>query len=132
MARFIILVGSNRSHMEQYISEHGYHFNRELCKFAVENMRNGNGKIEPWDREQVEALLKKHNVEVSNGNYDFVYIANMAKADFMGSSLSDEASVARYVKDLLSDPDQTDGFIFARFLSDCNINGIEIPWDEFI
>lgn len=132
MARFIILAGSNRSHMEQYISEHGYHFNKGLCDFAVSLMKDRRGKIEPWSREQVETLLSRHGMAVDTSNHDFVYVANMVKADYFGSSIPDDTLAAKYICDTLSDPDQAEGFIFARFLSDCRMNGVEIPWHEFI
>ena len=54
----------------------------------------------------------------------------MARADFFKSSLKDEAALAQFIKDMVDDPDQADGFIFNRFYADCNHNGIGIPWDD--
>jgi hypothetical protein len=41
--------------------------------------------------------------------YDSVYVANMCKADFLGSSIVDDVHMALYVKDVIDDPDATDG-----------------------
>lgn len=49
-------------------------------------------------------------------NYDFVYVANMARADFFKSSLKDEAALAQFIKDMVDDPDQADGFISIDFM----------------
>ena len=73
-------------------------------------------------------LAKLENAD----NYDFVYVANMARADFFKSSLKDEAALAQFIKDMVDDPDQEDGFIFNRFYADCNHNGIGIPWDDVL
>lgn len=39
---------------------------------------------------------------------------------------------AQFIKDMVDDPDQADGFIFNRFYADCNHNGIGIPWDDVL
>ena len=56
----------------------------------------------------------------------------MCKADFWGSSIKDEESMARYVKDTVDDVDQKDGFIFNRFYADCCHGGLPIPWDDVL
>lgn len=68
----------------------------------------------------------------NNVGYDHVYVANMVKADFYKSSIEDEAHMALFVKDMVDDTDQKDGFIFNRFYADCNHNGIGIPWDDIL
>ena len=69
---------------------------------AVKAMRRVNpatGKkepIEPLNKEQVEELLQKHNIKLEhNEGHNFVYAANMIKADYWKSSIKDEASLAR-------------------------------------
>ncbi len=125
--------------MENYLRYNQYHFNKKMCEFAVSMMKKKSPatgkeeKIEPWSKEQVEELLKKQGVILENNvDYDFVYVANMCKADFYKSSIADEAHVALYIKDVVDDVDQQDGFIFNRFYADCTRNGIAIPWDEMI
>ena len=62
--------------------------------------------------------------------YDGLYVFNMAKTDFFGSSLQDMKSVCFFVKDYIDDVDQADGFVFNRFYADCVRKGIPIPWER--
>ena len=117
--------------MIAYLRYNGWHFNKKMCDWAITLMRKTNAttgkleKVEPTEKDTVEELLKVNNVKLENAdNYDFVYVANMARADFFKSSLKDEAALAQFIKDMVDDPDQADGFIFNRFYADCNHNGI--------
>ncbi len=125
--------------MDDYISAWGWHFNKKLCKFAVKHMRRKNRntgeseKFEPWEREKVEELLKKHNIELENlTSHDHVYVANMALSDFFKGSIPDEAHLALYIKEVVDDDDQADGFIMNRFYADCVRKGLPIPWDDVL
>ena len=129
----------NPEGMIAYLRYNGWHFNKKLCEWAVGLMKKMNastGKmesVEPIDKDTVDELLKAHSVKLEdNAGYDYVYVANMAKADFYKSSIKDEASLAQFVKDMIDDPDQADGFVFNRFYADCNHNGVGIPWDEVL
>lgn len=78
-------------------------------------------------------LLQKQGVEVKNKiGYDHVYVANMARADFYKSSIKDEEQLAQFIKDMVDDADQKDGFIFNRFYADCCHNGVPIPWEDVL
>ena len=125
--------------MIAYLRYNGWHFNKKMCDWAITLMRKTNAttgkleKVEPTEKDTVEELLKVNNVKLENADsYDFVYVANMARADFFKSSLKDEAALAQFIKDMVDDPDQADGFIFNRFYADCNHNGIGIPWDDVL
>lgn len=125
--------------MIAYLRYNGWHFNKKMCEWAVEHMMKLNastGKmeaIEPIDKETVDELLKAHSIELENSTgYDYVYVANMGKADFYKSSVPDETSLAKFVKDVVDDADQADGFIFNRFYADCNHNGFGIPWEDVL
>ena len=61
-----------------------------------------------------------------------VYVANMARADFYKSSIKDEEQLAQFIKDMVDDADQKDGFIFNRFYADCCHNGVPIPWEDVL
>lgn len=90
-------------------------------------------RIEYIDKEKVEEMLSKHNVTLeNNAGYDHVYVANMARADYYKSSIEDEAHLSLFIKDMVDDSDQKDGFIFNRFYADMTHNGIGIPWDEIL
>ena len=125
--------------MRAYLRNNGRHFNRKACEWAVKNMRKYNEttrrleRIEPLDKTAVDELLKNNGITLDYARgYDYVYVANMCKADFWGSSIKDEESMARYVKDTVDDVDQKDGFIFNRFYADCCHGGLPIPWDDVL
>lgn len=127
------------SGMLAYLRHNGYHFNRKMCEFAVSLMRCRNAttgkqeRVEMWTKEQVDKLLESANVTLdSTADYDYVYVANMAKADFYKSSLPTEQMVALYINDVMNDCDQSDGFIFNRFYADCTRCGVGIPWSDLL
>ena len=120
-----------------YMRNYGPHFNKKLFKFAVSNMTKREGGIErpitPITREEVEGLLGRQDVSVERGQlYDCTYVANMCKADFLGSSVPDEKHMAMYIKDVIDDVDAPDGLVFNRFYADCCYKGIAIEWDEML
>ena len=53
--------------MRAYLRNYGFSFSKKACEYAVSLMKKENPstkkteKIEPWSKEQVEDLLKKHN-----------------------------------------------------------------------
>jgi hypothetical protein len=125
--------------MEAYLSNFGWHFNKKMCDFAVSLMKKINpatGKkerIEPISKEKVEELLTKYGVKLDNNSlYDFVYVANMGKADFFKSSIPDEQHLAVYVKDVIDDPDTPDGTTMRRWYATMIAAGEPIEWDEMI
>ena len=125
-----------------YMATYGAHFSKKMCEWAVGMMKveesDPNGKeekkrLDPWTKEQVEALLTRYGVTLDNDKgYDKVYVANMCKADFLDSSVTDEAHLALYVKDLLDDPDGYDGMVFNRFMMDCIGNGTPVMWEDML
>ena len=113
---------------------YGKHFNEKMYKFAVSKMRDRNGnRLSPLKKEEFEAKIKEHGIELENNTmYDGTFVWMMAVSDFMGSSIEDESHIAFYVKDLIDDTDQADGFVFARFYSDCINKGEPIDWEEML
>jgi hypothetical protein len=118
----------------EYMATYGGHFSKKMCEWAVGMMKvKGNKKLSPWTREQVESILTKNSVVLDNDmGYDKVYVANMCKADFLGSSVVDESRAAFYVKDLLDDPDGYDEMVFNRFMMDCMGRNIPIMWEDML
>lgn len=105
--------------MIAYLRYNGWHFNKKACEWAVSQMRKYNPvtkkdeEVEYMDKDKVESILTKQGVTLENNvGYDHVYVANMVKADFYKSSIEDEAHMALFVKDMVDDTDQKDGFIF--------------------
>ena len=121
--------------MENYLEFNGWHFNKKMCQWAVSRMYRMDGEkkmfIEPYTLESLRALLERVKVEFEL-DYDALYIANMCKADFLGSSIQNEAQLAKYVKDVVDDPDGYDGLPFTRFYADCIGSGTSIPWDDLL
>ncbi len=126
------------SGMEDYLAFNGWHFNKKMCEWAVSKMYKINVAkrkeyISPYTKETVENLLKANNVKLDNEvGYDAVYVANMAKADFYGSSISDDAHLAKFIKDYLDDPDGYEGIVFTRFYADCIGSGTPIMWEDML
>ena len=125
--------------MRAYLQHYGWHFNRKACEYAVSLMRKKNpatGKmerIEPYTKEQVDELLRKNNVSIEDTrNYDYVFAANMCKADYLKSSVPDELHLALYVKDVIDDPDAEDGVTMRRWYATMVANGEMVDWAEII
>lgn len=78
-------------------------------------------------------ILTTHNVYVSNKiMYDYVFVATMCKADYLGSSIKDENYLALYVKDTIDDVDASNETTFRRWLATMIGNGMPIDWDELL
>lgn len=125
--------------MENYMSYYGKHFNKNLCDFAVSKMKREDKatgalkKITPVTLDELKTILEKNKVEIeSNSIYDALYLANMVKADYWGSSIEDEAHMAKYIEDVICDPDGYEGLVFCRFLADCSGKGVIIFWEQMI
>lgn len=124
--------------MINYLRYNGPHFNKRLVEFAVSFMikieNDEQYQIHPYSKEKVDSILKEHNVLLKNKNvlYDYVYVANMCKADLLGSSIPDEKHLALYVKDVIDDVDGYDGIVFNRWYADMCKKGIIIDWEQMI
>jgi hypothetical protein len=121
--------------MVVYLRYNGRHFNRKLVEFATSKMttRDSNGTeiaLEPITREQLDNMMKQSNVHLTNNDnpYDAVFVANMCKADYLGSSVPDGLHLCLYVKDVIDDVDGYDGIAFNRWYADMCRKGIQIDW----
>lgn len=121
-------------HYRKYQRLYGPHFTKELCNFAVSLMQDDKGAIEPITKDQLEEKMKAQNITLEyNKLYDAVYVANMCKADYIGSAVpNNDYNLCMYVKKTIDDPDGYDGQPFNRWMSD--ILGMHIPvdWSEFV
>lgn len=125
--------------MRNYISYYGFHFSKHAFDFAVSHMRQLNrttGKterIEPWDRDTVSQMLAKHGIVITNDTlYDAAYVANMARSDYLGSSIPDEAHLCLFVKDYLDDPDAADGTAFRRWYATMIGCGTPVDFNDLL
>lgn len=119
--------------MINYLRYNGPHFSKSLAQFAIGKMKKDGKKLQAISEEQMETILKNAQVEIENDIlYDALYVINMAKADFFGSSITTDNALAKFVKDYLDDEDGYDGIAFNRFLADCARKGVVIRWDKMI
>lgn len=125
--------------MIDYLANYGRHFNKKLLKFAVSQMKGKNSStgeqeyIEPITKSAVDNLLTSYGIKLKHNQlYDYVYVANMCKADFLHSSIPDEHHMALYIKDVIDDVDAVEGLVFNRWLADTRRKGIAIDWEEML
>ena len=123
--------------MVNYMRHYGPHFNRKLYEFAVSRMYkesdNRRENIVPFSKEQIKNILNAHGITLYNDQlYDSAYVACMCKADFLGSSITDEKHLAMYVKDVIDDEDAYDGIVFNRWYADRCYTGVAIDWEEML
>lgn len=124
-------------YMINYLRYYGPHFNKKLCDFAVGKMTKKSGDMQipivPFTSVQVNEILESNGIKLKNNQlYDHVYVANMCKADFLGSSIVDNNHLAKYVKDVIDDDDAYDGIVFNRWYADMCRKGIVIDWEQMI
>ena len=125
------------SGMEDYLGYYGWHFSKKMCEWASSRMyKDVDGKkeyIDAYTKDQIDSLLRKYGKTLNNNKgYDYVYIANMCKADFLGSSIRDEMALIQYVIDVIEDPDAYEGMPFTRFYADCVGSGTPIVWEDML
>ena len=120
-------------YMRKYLQNYGWHFNKALCHYATSLMKKGGKKLEVLTKEQVDKILQQNNVYIENSTgYDYVFVANMCKADYYGSSITDEKHFALYIKDTLDDEDAAEGTTMRRWYATMVANGKSVDWEDFI
>lgn len=122
------------SAMAEYLENYGWHFSKKMCQWAVSRMKKADGqKIPECTKDVLEGMMNRYGVVLhGDKGYDAVYVANMCKADYLGSSVTDEMHMVRFVKDYIDDPDGYEGKAFTRFYADCIGTGTPIEWEDMI
>lgn len=122
-----------------YIMQNGNHFNKELYEYAASlmfkiNKQTGKKeKIPAYTKEDVDTILKRHNIEIENkGLYDYVYVAQSIRADYLGGSITDEIKMAIHIKEVCDDPDKPDSYTFKSWCLRMDMLGEPIDWEEYI
>lgn len=125
--------------MRIYLSNNGFNFSQKMCEWAVSMMKKkdpSSGKqiqVDYLPKEVVDDLLKKYSIKLECDNgYNSVYVCNMARADYYGSSIVDEQHLALFIKDFIDDVDGNEEKAFRHFLSDCMGKGIVINWGDLL
>lgn len=120
--------------MMAYLRHNGWHFNKKACEYAVSMMRDRDGnRAKMLTRQEVDEMMAQYGINIKDtNNYDYVYIANMCKNDYLGRSVIDDNRMMLYVKDTVEDPDAAEGQTFRRWYSDMCGKGEMIFWEEII
>lgn len=121
--------------MDAYMASHGRHISKPMLEWAVGMMRDRKGnKVMVPDKKQFDSILSAHGVTIERkeGFYDPLYVWCMAKADYFGSSISDDQHMARYVGDYINDIDGTKTRAFDELYINLVAKGIDIPWEDLI
>lgn len=85
------------------------------------------------DKDDVDEMLTAQGVKLDNAiGLDYVYVANMAKADYWKSCIEDDKHLALFVKDTVDDADAADGQIMRRWYADMVAQGQPIEWEELL
>lgn len=120
-------------YLKEYEKKHGMHFSEKMAEHASKKMKNRNGLAHYWTRDEVKNAIMslgiKHPQDVRW--CDLQYLANMAYADYFGSSLKTEADCLQWACDYIYDPDGYDGKAFNHYLADLmECEHCDIPWQE--
>lgn len=120
-------------YMRKYLQNYGWHFNKAMCSYAVSLMRKNGKKLEPLTKDYIDKVLENNNIKLTrNVGYDYIFVANMCKADYYGSSIPDEKHFALYIKDTIEDEDAGDGTTMRRWYATMIANGQIVDWEDFI
>lgn len=120
--------------MREYLSYYGRHFSKPLYEFAVNMMESRDGgKVKAVEKDIVTERLKVNGVSLKNDKgYDAPYVWAMATADYMGSSITDEAHLAKFVMDYIDDRDGSPTRAFDEFYAKTLALGIPIVWEDLM
>jgi len=120
--------------MRKYISNYGWHFNKEAFEYAVGMMRKrDNTPVALSSKENVMEILKRHGVSLENDTlYDAAFVYHMGLADYYGSSIADEKHLALYVKDTIDDADASSETAFRRWVATMVGNGTPVSWEDLV
>lgn len=114
---------------QHYISHYGEHFNEKLCDFAIAKIAKYNEAITPLSKNLVDKLLAAYNITLDNNKlYDYIYVANLGKANYYGNSITDELHLAQFIKDMLDA--NSKGLLFHKWLLEMNYYNIDIDWQS--
>ena len=122
-----------------YLERYKGHFSRKLAEWAVSKMEKKDqlsGKIQPlkpYSYADVEEMIQPFQKLIGEeAFYDAWYLANMCKADLLGSSVPDKEHVALFIKDTLCDVDGEPQMVLACFRAKCDVKKLPIHWERFL
>ena len=108
------------------MSYYGRHISKPLYEYAVSMMVSRDGG-------KVKTMEKANGVTVKNDKaYDLPYVWAMGTADYMGSSITDEAHLAKFVKDYCDDPDGSPTRAFDELYAKTLALDIPLIWEDLM
>ena len=118
--------------MKRYFRNYGWNVNAKLYEYAQKALRDRRGsRIPPMDQQQFDDFMARNGVTLENDMLcNGRIVLDIARARFSQSSLEDEQHLARYVKDVIDDPDAAEGETFDTICMEMTRRGIPIDWDE--
>ena len=88
---------------------------------------------EQYTKEQIDELLKKQGIEVENkGGYDYMYVAQSTKNDYLGGSVPNEQYLAMHIREVCDDADAPDGYIFKSWCLRMDMLGEPVDWEDYL
>ena len=120
--------------LREYLSYNGRHFSKPLYEWAVKMMETRTGeKMRPVEKSVFDEKMRTNGVTLKNDKgYDGVYVWCMATSDYLGSSITDEAHLAKFVKDYMDDPDGSPTRAFDEFYAKTMALDIPIVWEDVL
>ena len=134
MGRSLDTFAMQPSGKQEYLQNYGYHFSKKAYEYAVSKMRKKDGsKVSQCTQEDIRKMMERYGLELKNNlGYDACYVKSMAMADYWGTSIEDEAHLARYIRDFLDDPDGGEEKAFRHWYADMLEEGTPIMWDDIM
>lgn len=123
--------------MVAYLSNFGWHFNEDLCRFAVSLMYSSDEDGEKTytrykEKDEVNALISKHGIKMHRPlDYDFLYLYHSYCTDLKGVE-DDEKKLLMIAKAVWCDVDSGDGAILAQWLAKMARSGEPVYWSDFL
>ena len=130
--------GAYPSGMQEYLSMYGWHFSKRMYEWSISMLKRFNpatGRTEPLElhtKEQIDELIKKHNVTIPKIGYDYCYVVNEAKAIHWKIAIEDDVHLARYLRHQIDNVNTYEEAPFTRFYADCIAKGIPIMWEDML
>lgn len=120
--------------MDAYMSNYGRHISKPMYYWAVSMMRDRNGSpMKALEKDEVNKMMEANGVSIKNNKaYDLPYVVMMVKADYYGSSITDDAHLAKFAKDYLDDPDGSSTRAFDELYIKTVALGIPVDWEDVI
>lgn len=90
-------------------------------------------KVKPVEKSVFDEKMRTYGITLKNDKgMDGPYVWSMGSADYLGSSIPDEAHLAKFVSDYCDDPDGSPTRAFDEFYAKTMALGIPIVWEELL